>query len=154
MTSNVGAINLRKQKTMGFTALERKNDAEYEKMRDTMMEELKNTFKPEFLNRIDDIIVFHQLEENHLLKIVDLMLKNTKDILREHEIYLHFSEDAKKFLVKKGTELSYGARPLRRVITRNIEDKLSEEMLKGIVKKGSSVDVVVEANAIVFVPNV
>lgn len=154
MTSNIGASNLKKQKTMGFATVDRKNDAEYEKMRDNMMEELKNTFKPEFLNRIDDIIVFHQLEENHLLKIVDLMLKNTKSVLREHEIYLHFSDDAKKFLVKKGTELSYGARPLRRVITRNIEDKLSEEMLKGIVKKGSSVDVVVEEEEIKFVPKI
>lgn len=150
MTSNVGANKLKKQKTLGFAVVDKDKDTEYEKMKETMIEELKNTFKPEFLNRIDETVVFHPLTEEHLLKIVELMLRGIRERLVEHEIYLHFYDETKKFLVKKGTELNYGARPLRRVITKYLEDGLSEEILKGNVIKGSSIDVTIEEEEIKF----
>ncbi|MGL4656039.1 MAG: ATP-dependent Clp protease ATP-binding subunit [Sarcina sp.] len=151
MTSNLGAHSLNKQNKVGFSITEHKgNDDEYRKMKDKVLEELKQTFKPEFLNRIDDIMVFHSLEEEHLLKIIDIMLRNTKKKLRDHEIHLSFSDESKKFFVSKGTELKYGARPLKRVITKHLEDKLSEEILAGEIKSGDSLDVLVEEDKLIF----
>ncbi|AYD39226.1 ATP-dependent Clp protease ATP-binding subunit [Clostridium fermenticellae] len=153
MTSNVGASTIKKQKSMGFSLDD--NSAfmdEYEKMKDNIMEELKRSFRPEFLNRIDDIIVFHQLQENDLQKIVKLMLKTVTKRLKEQDITLEFSEDSQKFLAEKGTDLTYGARPLRRAITKTVEDKLSEEMLKGNVKRGDTVKVKVsDSNNLEFI---
>ncbi len=129
MTSNLGAHTINKQSRVGFSIEDDKNDDEYQEMKNKIMGELKKSFKPEFLNRIDDIIVFRSLLEKDLLDIVDLMLKETKKKLRNREIHLHFSDESKKFLVSKGTDLKYGARPLKRVITKYLEDKLSEEIL-------------------------
>lgn len=151
MTSNAGASTIRKQKTMGFAIdNEKQRENEYEKMKDNIMEELKRSFRPEFLNRIDDIIVFHQLEEKDLIKIVALMLKSVGDRLKEQGISIEFDEEAEKFLVKEGFDTTYGARPLRRAITKAVEDKLSEEILKGNVKPSHKVLVTLKDNNLDF----
>jgi ATP-dependent Clp protease ATP-binding subunit ClpC len=141
MTSNVGAHTIKKQKVLGFSATTNEKENAYEKMKDNVMEELRRSFRPEFLNRIDDIIVFHQLEEEHLKEIVDIMLKSLTKRIREMNIEIEVKEEAKAFLMKKGFDVQYGARPLRRAITKLVEDQLSEEILKGTVKTGSKVQI-------------
>ena len=150
MTSNVGASTLKKQKSLGFAIKENEVSSEYEKMKENIMEELKRSFKPEFLNRIDDIIVFHSLEQEDLDKIVELMLKVVEERLKEHEINISFDEESKKHLAKAGLNTAYGARPLRREITKAVEDKLSEEILKGNINKGDNVSVSVKNSELIF----
>lgn len=149
MTSNIGADKLDKKNAVGFSAREDK-EQDYDNMKSLMLEELKQSFKPEFINRLDDIVVFHSLEKEHLLKIVDLMIGSLKERLNDLQLSLNFSQECKEFLVKKGTELKYGARPLRRVITKYIEDKLSEELLNGNILKGTEVDVLLEDDVVKF----
>ncbi|MBC2582535.1 ATP-dependent Clp protease ATP-binding subunit [Clostridium sp. DJ247] len=151
MTSNVGASTIKKQKSLGFT-LDNQDEkrGEYDKMKENVMEELKRSFRPEFLNRIDDIIVFHSLQEDDLKEIVRLMLDSVSERLKEQDIEISFTDEAEKFLAEKGFDLAYGARPLRRAITKTVEDKLSEEMLKGLVKKGDKVKVSIEENELIF----
>ena len=151
MTSNAGASSIKKQKSMGFNiGGERERESEYEKMKDNVMDDLKHTFRPEFLNRIDDIIVFHQLEEKDLRLIVSLMLGSVADRLKEQGISISFDEESEKYLAKEGFDTVYGARPLRRAITKTVEDKLSEEILRGNVKSGAEVKVTVKDNELVF----
>jgi len=151
MTSNAGAATIRKQKSLGFAAAsEKESENQYEKMKDNVMEELKRSFRPEFLNRIDDIIVFHALEEKDLRKIVTLMLKSVSERLNEQDISIAFDENAEKYLAKEGFDQVYGARPLRRAITKAVEDKLSEEILRGNVKKEDNILVTVDNNELVF----
>ncbi|WP_461613829.1 ATP-dependent Clp protease ATP-binding subunit [Clostridium sp. Marseille-QA1073] len=150
MTSNAGASTIRKQKTIGFSQGANEANNEHEKMKENIMEELKRSFRPEFLNRIDDIIVFHSLAEEDLLEIVGLMLNSVSERLKEKEINIEFDEEAKKYLAKEGFDPTYGARPLRRAITKTVEDKLSEEILKGNVKQGDSLIVTVEENELKF----
>lgn len=149
MTSNIGVDKLDKKNAVGFSAKEDK-ERDYDKMKGIMLEELKQNFKPEFVNRLDDIVVFHSLEKDHLLKIVDLMICSLKERLNDLQLSLNFSQECKEFLVKKGTELKYGARPLRRVITKYIEDRLSEELLSGNILRGSKVDVFLEDDVVKF----
>ncbi|MCR8987717.1 ATP-dependent Clp protease ATP-binding subunit [Brevibacillus laterosporus] len=139
MTSNVGASMIKKNSSLGFTT----NDSEkkYQDMKDKVMDELKRSFRPEFLNRIDEIIVFHSLEQEHIEKIVTLMTEDLRKRLVEQEIDFKLSEEAKKILAKEGFDPAYGARPLRRAIQRNIEDRLSEELLKGTITKGDTVQI-------------
>lgn len=151
MTSNVGANTIKKQKTLGFaTYSEKEAENEYEKMKDNVMEELKRSFRPEFLNRIDDIIVFHQLAEGDLKHIVKLMLKTVAERVKEQDITLQFDESAEEFLSKEGYDVTYGARPLRRAITKAVEDKLSEEILRGSIKRGDRVEVTSQDNELKF----
>jgi ATP-dependent Clp protease ATP-binding subunit ClpC len=150
MTSNVGASTLKKQKALGFDIRGEQANSAYEKMKENIMEELKHSFNPEFLNRIDDIIVFHSLEQEHLYKIVELMLKVLKDRLKEHEISINFDEETKNHLAKAGLNTVYGARPLRREITKLVEDKLSEEMLKGTINKGDNIIVTMKNGELIF----
>jgi ATP-dependent Clp protease ATP-binding subunit ClpC len=151
MTSNAGASSIKKQKSLGFAmGGEKERETEYEKMKDTIMEELKRSFRPEFLNRIDDIIVFHQLEEKDLRQIVKLMLASVAERLEQQNITLSFDEAAESILTKEGFDLVYGARPLRRAITKIVEDKLSEEILKGAVNRGQKVRVTAKENELVF----
>ncbi len=151
MTSNVGASTIKKQKSMGFALNgESEKETEYESMKENVMEELKKSFRPEFLNRIDDIIVFHQLDEKDLLQIVKLMLRTVTKRLKEQDISLLFDNESQKYLTKEGFDLNYGARPLRRAITKTVEDKLSEEILMGHVKKGDTVSVGVKDNELNF----
>ncbi|HBJ1652061.1 ATP-dependent Clp protease ATP-binding subunit [Clostridium botulinum] len=149
MTSNVGAHQIKKQKAIGFNTSVDEN-SEYEKMKDNVLEELKRSFKPEFLNRIDDTIVFHKLKEEDLLDIVDLMLKSITKRLENKNIHLNFEKDSKKFLINKRVDLNYGARPLRRIITKEVEDKLSEEMLLGNIKIGDRIKVNESKDNLVF----
>ena len=151
MTSNVGAHQIKKQKSIGFNSNNvSKNETEYEKMKESILEELKQKFKPEFLNRIDDTIVFHKLSDQDLDKIVDLMLASIKERLEGRDIYLNFEEDSKKFLLSKGIDLDYGARPLRRLIIKEVEDRLSEEILQGNIRIGDKVKVSELENKLVF----
>ncbi|SKA77953.1 ATP-dependent Clp protease ATP-binding subunit ClpC [Clostridium sp. USBA 49] len=152
MTSNVGASTIKKQKSLGFSAPNTKEaENEYEKMKENVMDELKRSFRPEFLNRIDDIIVFHPLNEDNLKQIVKLMLKNVSDRIKEQGIELVFDDSAETYLTKEGYDITYGARPLRRAITKAVEDKLSEEILKGNISSGQKVKVTAEDNELKFI---
>ncbi|SNX54336.1 ATP-dependent Clp protease ATP-binding subunit [Thermoanaerobacterium sp. RBIITD] len=139
MTSNVGAQLIKKQTTLGFMPKDETDKASYEKMKDNVLEELKKAFRPEFLNRIDDIIVFHQLTKDDIRKITDLMIDELNRRLKDNNISLEFTNDAKEELLKEGYDATYGARPLRRAIQKVVENELSELMLKGEVKAGDKV---------------
>jgi ATP-dependent Clp protease ATP-binding subunit ClpC len=140
MTSNVGAEMIRRNSTLGFTA---QNDAgqDYANMKEKVMGELKKSFRPEFLNRIDEIIVFHALEREHIAQIVTILSDELSKRLREQDVTFTLTEKAKEFLAKEGYDPAYGARPLRRAIQKHIEDRLSEELLKGNIAKGDSVTI-------------
>ncbi|HZK33933.1 MAG TPA: ATP-dependent Clp protease ATP-binding subunit [Bacillota bacterium] len=150
MTSNVGAHTLRKQKTVGFGAGDDMAASEYEKMKDNIMDDLKKTFRPEFLNRLDETIVFHTLEDEHLREIVKLMVASVSARLEEKQIYLEVTDAAKEHMTKEGFDPTYGARPLRRVIQRALEDNLSEEILTGRVKVGDKVRVDEKDGKLIF----
>ncbi|MCI9177305.1 MAG: ATP-dependent Clp protease ATP-binding subunit [Clostridia bacterium] len=117
---------------------------------DKIMNSLKETFRPEFLNRIDEIVTFGQLNTDQLLQIVDLMLEDTKKALLDKDISMNLSADAKKFLLEKGTDIKYGARPLRRAIQRYLEDELSDRILKGELLNGQTVTISVEDGKLIF----
>ena len=150
MTSNVGAHEIKKQSTVGFLNQNIIEDSEYENMKKNIMQEVKNQFKPEFLNRVDDVIVFRKLMNTDILKIVNLMLNNTINKLKERKITINLNDESKKFLVNKGVDINYGARPLRRIIAKELEDKLSEEMLKGYIKGGDNLEVYCNGEELYF----
>lgn len=155
MTSNVGAtkINKKNHQVLGFGTNKDKEEEtkdQYDKMKESIMGELKQKFKPEFLNRIDDIIVFHSLEEYHIYEIVKLMTREVIERLKSLNIDLKMSEEAVKLIAQEGMDLEYGARPLKRAIQKELEDTLSEAILKGDIKKGSSVVAEIEDNKIVY----
>jgi ATP-dependent Clp protease ATP-binding subunit ClpC len=150
MTSNVGAHTIRKQRILGFSPAEDRVDSEYEKMKENILEELKRTFRPEFINRIDEVIVFHSLDDEHLRQIVPLMLQNAIDRLKQRDIHLEISDAAKDYMAKEGFDPVYGARPLRRAIQRTVEDNLSEEILAGRISVGDKVLIDVENDKLVF----
>ncbi len=137
MTSNVGAQALRQNRYVGFNLQD--SDHDYEGMKSKMLEELKKTFRPEFLNRVDEMIVFHSLEKDHLRKIVSLMANELSDRLSEQGISLELTDAAKLKISEIGYDPEYGARPLRRAIQKHIEDRLSEEVLKGTLLTGGKV---------------
>ncbi len=141
MSSNAGAQSIVSPKRLGFGAGEDKV-REYNDMKESVMEEVRRLFKPEFLNRIDDIIVFHQLTREEIARIAELQLKDLeKRALAQMEIRLHFTDSIKKFIAESGYSEKYGARPIRRMIQERIEDPLSEKILAGEVKKGDKVQV-------------
>ncbi|OOM74418.1 ATP-dependent Clp protease ATP-binding subunit [Clostridium sp. BL-8] len=151
MTSNVGAHQIKKQKSIGFSSNnDSNNETEYEKMKENILGELKQKFRPEFLNRIDDTIVFHKLSDEDLNQIIDLMLASIRKRLESRDIYLNFEENSKKFLLNKGIDLDYGARPLRRLIIKEVEDRLSEEILQGNIRIGDRVRVSELENKLIF----
>ncbi|MBU5467978.1 ATP-dependent protease ATP-binding subunit ClpC [Virgibacillus sp. MSJ-26] len=139
MTSNVGAEQLNRDKYVGFTLDDASQD--YKNMKEKVTEEMKKAFRPEFLNRIDETIVFHSLEKEHMKEIVQLMIEQLKERLLEQEIDLSLTDKAVEKIAEEGYEPEYGARPLRRSIQKNIEDLLSEELLKENIKKGEKVKV-------------
>ncbi len=150
MTSNVGANLIKREHRLGFKAGERQDEQDYEAMKERVTDELRRTFRPEFLNRVDEIIVFHPLNEEHMKKIVGLMLKNISKRIAEYGLHLEFTREAEELLVKKGYDPTFGARPLRRVIQRMVEDELSEEMLAGKFKAGDAVLVDAGEDKLVF----
>jgi ATP-dependent Clp protease ATP-binding subunit ClpC len=146
MTSNVGASTIKKQKVLGFTSGEEKDieKSEYEKMKENVMGELKKTFRPEFLNRLDDIIVFHSLNKENIKEIVGLMTADLQKRLTELGISIEVNDDARELLAEAGFDPVFGARPLQRTIRKMIEDTLSEEILKGNINKADNLVVKVE----------
>ena len=136
MTSNIGAGELNRTQRLGFGS-----EDEYDDVRDRQINALKEVMKPEFINRIDEIVVFAPLEKQDVEKIADIMLKNLEKRLEEHGITLEIDKEAKAYLVDKGYDKEYGARPMRRTIQRRVEDKLSEEILLGNVKENSVVKI-------------
>ncbi|HEX7939716.1 MAG TPA: ATP-dependent Clp protease ATP-binding subunit [Gemmatimonadaceae bacterium] len=139
MTSNVGARDITKNKTLGFNAGDTRMT--FEKMSEKVKDELKNVFNPEFLNRLDDVIVFHPLDRQHIAKIVQILLKDVRKRLAEEELSLTLTDAGTDFLVKHGYDEAYGARPLRRAIQRWIEDPLSEKILVGEFSRGDELEV-------------
>ena len=138
MTSNAGAHELKRQRSLGFGSAENTEKA-YDTMRENIMEEVKRTFRPEFLNRVDEIIVFHALEQPEIDQIARLMMRSVEKRLAERGIRLTVDEDALKLISAAGYDLQYGARPLRRAIQRMVEDALSEEILMGHIRLGDEV---------------
>jgi len=148
LTSNVGAETIRKQTTIGFTAAS--EGASYEKMKEKILDEAKKAFRPEFLNRLDDVIVFRALNKPDLIEILDLEVKKVVERLKGRNIQLHLDEKAKDFLVEKGYDPIYGARPMRRAVERYLEDPLAEEILKGHLHENDPIQVTVEGDKLVF----
>ncbi|MGE5584151.1 MAG: ATP-dependent Clp protease ATP-binding subunit [Bacillota bacterium] len=143
MTSNVGANLIDREGRLGFTARE-DEEYSYEQMKEKITSELRRTFRPEFLNRVDEIIVFRALTPEQIRRIVDLQLNDVEARLKDHDIRLEVSDEARDLLAKEGFSKEFGARPLRRTIERLIENKLSEELLQGRIKDGDTVSVSVE----------
>jgi len=155
MTSNIGAELIRKGSAIGFAS--RSDEAktqqmDYEKMKEKLLGELKKTFRPEFLNRIDGVVVFHALTKEHIRQIVDLMLATVTQQLAEKEVKLEVTDAAKDFLGEKGYDEVYGARPLRRVIQDMVEDRLSDSFLRGQFRPGDTAVVDLEGEEIVVHP--
>ncbi|PRR88008.1 MULTISPECIES: ATP-dependent protease ATP-binding subunit ClpC [unclassified Bacillus (in: firmicutes)] len=147
MTSNVGASELKRNKYVGFNVQDESQN--YKDMKGKVMGELKRAFRPEFINRIDEIIVFHSLEKKHLKEIVSLMSDQLTKRLKEQDLSIELTEAAKAKIADEGVDLEYGARPLRRAIQKHVEDRLSEELLKGNIEKGQQIVLDVEDGEIV-----
>jgi ATP-dependent Clp protease ATP-binding subunit ClpC len=142
MTSNVGAAGMQTTTDIGFRAqkeTDRVDNAAYEKMKNKVLEEVKHTFRPEFINRVDEIVVFHQLSREQIEQIVSLELEKVAREVRAQEMSLEVTEDGKALLAKKGWDPQFGARPLRRAIQREVEDELAEELLKGTFVAGDRI---------------
>ena len=155
MTSNIGSELIRKEGSIGF--ISRTDEAKvaqmsYDKMKDKVLDEMKKTFRPEFLNRIDGVVVFHALTKEHIRKIVELMLSQVQTQLKEKEMKLEITDAAKDFLGEKGYDPAFGARPLRRIIERMVEDPLSEAILTGRFHSGETVQVDCQNGEIVLQP--
>lgn len=151
MTSNTGAQRIIDPKKLGFVTASNA-DTEHEDMKKNVMDEVKQNFKPEFLNRIDDIIVFRALTEDDVRNISNLLLKELKQrVASQMEIQLKFGDAVKKLIFEKGYDKKYGARPLKRAIQTNIEDELAEVVLKGEIKRGDTVQVTVRNDKVKFV---
>ena len=148
LTSNVGAGELSAAKSLGFTATTNQNDKDSKQ--EQMMKALKGTFRPEFLNRIDDIIIFNSLEQKDIEKIAELMLSEVADRIGALNIRVTFAPEVVTLLAKEGFDPAYGARPLRRAVVRLVEDAFSTEMLEGNIKQGDTILSKVSDGKIVF----
>jgi ATP-dependent Clp protease ATP-binding subunit ClpC len=139
MTSNVGAELIKRQTSLGFAI--KRDDHDYESMKGKILEEAKRVFKPEFLNRLDDLIVFHTLVRTDLLRIVELEVSKVVSRIRTKQIHVTLNEAAKEFLIEKGYDPTYGARPMRRAVEKYLEDPLAEELLRGNIKANDTLEV-------------
>lgn len=148
MTSNIAARVIEPKSSLGFQKAE--EAVSYEKMKKSIMEALKKTFNPEFLNRIDELIVFHPLHLDHIRKIISLTIEELNRRLKDKKITIELKPEAAEWLLKKGFQPDYGARPIKRIIQRHIEDPLSEELLRGMCKEGGSLLVDVQNDEIIF----
>ena len=150
MTSNVGARLITDKKSLGFSKEEESSSEDYENTKKEVMAELKREFRPEFLNRIDEIIVFHKLNDEEILKIIDIMLEEVKKRLKSQKYEIEFTPEVKNLISSKGIDKNFGARPLRRTIQNLVEDKIAEAILDGKVQKGKKAIVDVENGKIKF----
>ena len=150
MTSNIGARKITEQKSLGFIKEEDK-EKEYNIIKNEVMSELKKNFRPELLNRIDEIIVFHKLTEEELEKIADIMISEVIKRMSEQNIQIKVDKKVKQYIVKHGTDTTYGARPLRRAIQNILEDKLAEDILDGKIKEGDKVSLTIKDDKLVYV---
>ncbi len=150
MTSNVGARGIENPTPLGFSVSDDDEKARYEKMKETVMDEMKKMFRPEFLNRLDDTIIFHQLTKEEIRNIVDIMLQDLIKRLSSQSMTLSVPDEVKDELAKEGYSPSYGARPLRRVIQKKLEDELSEQILLGRFKEGDNISASLKDGEIVF----
>ncbi len=153
MTSNLGSDLIRRETALGFSIKTDQAQTEqqaYERMKDKVLNEVKRFFRPEFLNRIDATVVFHALAREHIISIVDLMMEQVQNELAEKEIKLEATQAAKEYLAEKGYDPNFGARPLRRLIQNEVEDKLSEELLGGNIKSGDTAILDIEAEQTVI----
>jgi ATP-dependent Clp protease ATP-binding subunit ClpC len=148
LTSNVGAETIKKQSTIGFTPMS--DEHSYEKMREKIMDEAKRAFRPEFLNRLDDIIVFRALTKPDLIEILSLEVSKVMQRLKVRNIELQLDDKAKDFLVEKGYDPTYGARPMRRSVERYLEDPLAEQILRGNLHDNYPIQVTVEDDKLAF----
>jgi ATP-dependent Clp protease ATP-binding subunit ClpC len=148
LTSNVGAELIRRQTTMGFSPIS--DEHSYDKMKEKIMDEAKKVFRPEFMNRLDDIIVFRSLTKPDLLEILDLEISKVLTRLKARHLNLTLDTLAREFLVEKGYDPTYGARPMRRAVERYLEDPLAEEILKGSLLPNEPITATVEAGKVVF----
>jgi ATP-dependent Clp protease ATP-binding subunit ClpC len=148
MTSNVGSDVIKRQSTLGFSPISDTNT--YEKMRERTLDEAKKTFRPEFLNRLDDVIVFRSFTKPDLIQILDLEVEKVLARLRHKSLHLALDEKAKEFLVEKGYDPEFGARPMRRAVERFLEDPLAEEILKGSLHEGGPIQVTRDGDKLVF----
>jgi ATP-dependent Clp protease ATP-binding subunit ClpC len=149
MTSNVGSKEINKGGNLGFSVSDDKNN--FLDIKDKAISALKKVFNPEFLNRVDEVVVFHSLKKEHISNIIDIMLEESRLQLEEKGMTFEIKNPAKNFLIDKGYDEKYGARPLRRTIQREIEDPLANEILKGVFKKGSVITVDYQDDKISFV---
>ncbi len=151
MTSNIGASEIGKMSTLGFGGSSDKiSEDEYDAMRDRQLEALRQTMKPEFINRIDDVIIFHKLSKDNILSICDIMVNNLAKRLKEQNININVSDSAKNYITEQGFNSEYGARPLRRSVQKLIEDKLSDEILRGNIAIGDSVKIDFKDDKLIF----
>ena len=150
MTSNVGADTGFNKGMLGFSS--NKDEATYDQMKERMLEQVKKTFKPEFLNRIDDLIVFRSLNKNDMTKIVDLEVAKVGTRLESRQLKLKLAQEATDFLIEKGYDPAYGARPLRRAVERYLENPLAEELLKGTLKESQTLQVTLLDGGLIFTP--
>lgn len=150
MTSNVGATLIKKGATLGFRGTSEPEEMSYKEIKDKVMGEMDKTFRPEFLNRIDEVIVFKSLTKEEIKKIADLMLNEVKKLLEEQKIKLEKTEEAKEVLAKEGYDPNFGARPLRRTIEKLIENPISEKLLSGEFKEGDCITIGAKDGEIVF----
>ena len=148
MTSNIGAEIIRKQGSLGFTT--QKEEVQYETMKTKLLDEVKRTFKPEFLNRVDDIVVFHPLTKDDLHKIIEIEVQEIQKRLQERNLQLRLAKEAKEFLIEKGFDPIFGARPLKRTLQRYLEDPLAEEFISGKFKNGGEVKVSLKDEKLAF----
>ena len=148
LTSNVGAESAKKSKSIGFNNSD--DEVDYEKMKELIMDEAKKAFRPEFLNRLDDVIVFHALDKEALMKILDLEIGKVVERLEKKDINLVLDEKARDFLVEKGHDPEYGARPMRRAVERFMEDPLAEEILRGKLIEGQPIQVSADEDKLTF----
>lgn len=139
MTSNVGARLISKGKTLGFLPAADEQERDYREMKDTVMDEMHRFFSPEFINRIDEVIVFRPLTEDDTRKILELRLKNVEKKLADKKLSLEMTDAAKKFLTKKGFDPNFGARPLIRTVQKYVEDPMAEFLLNSLLKAGDTV---------------
>ncbi len=151
MTSNVGSDTIKKQSSLGFSPITDENS--YEKMREKILDESKRVFRPEFLNRLDDVVVFRSFTKPDLIQILNLEVTKVLDRLRKKNLKLELDEKAKDLLVEKGYDPQYGARPMRRAVERFFEDPLAEEILKGALHEGEMIQVTADKDKLLFNQN-